>query len=95
MPFMACHTRYKTRCDNITQLCFWRGSNLPPSRHKQLAVKLDCSPHLAAHSIKPFLLRVGPFAWHYLGAVFGENVLPEVGFEPTRTSVHWNLSPTP
>ena len=21
--------------------------------------------------------------------------LPEVGFEPTRTSVHWNLSPTP
>ena len=21
--------------------------------------------------------------------------LPEVGFEPTRTFVHWNLSPTP
>ena len=21
--------------------------------------------------------------------------LPEVGFEPTRTYVHWNLSPTP
>ena len=26
---------------------------------------------------------------------FKNHVLPEVGIEPTRTFVHWNLSPTP
>ena len=31
----------------------------------------------------------------YVDCVFAKIDIPEVGIEPTRTFVHWNLSPTP
>ena len=74
----------------------YRQWGLNPDAHLTIGFQVKRLIHSATVVIHSACFKFDLFMGWNIGILYHENPwLPEVGIEPTRTFVHWNLSPTP